>query len=155
MKNTNELMDLLGTAAPDTLGEFLEHQQEELLDAETAFSQFMRQTLALHGFTQQRLFLDVELSQQFGYRLISGRKKTRQRDTILKLCYGGHFTLNEAQQALRLYGFAPLYVRLPRDAVLIKAFQEGYSSVEQVNRLLRENHQSPLKENDRQIQTEN
>ena len=45
-------------------------------------------------------------------------------------------TLEETQRALTLYGMAPLYPRIPRDAVLMIAFNKRCGSILEVNALL-------------------
>lgn len=57
------------------------------------------------------------------------------------------FRLEEVQEALILYGMAPLHGRLARDAVLTVAIQNGIYDLCAVNRLLESCGQAPLIEN--------
>ena len=68
--------------------------------------------------------------------LIAEEKHTRQRDTILRLCLAARFQAEEVQEALILYGMAPLYARLPRDAVLLAAIWRKIHDLQEVNGLL-------------------
>ena len=56
----------------------------------------------------------------------------------------GRFSPEETQEALILYGMAPLHGRLPRDAVLMVAIQNGIYDLSEVNRLLERCGQPPL-----------
>ena len=106
----------------------------------------MRSTVREKGLRFQEVFLRADVSEGYGYKLISGEKHTRQRDTILKLCLGAGFTLDETQRALKIYGMSPLYARFPRDAVLISAISSGTREPAEINRLLEQNGQPQLRE---------
>ena len=93
------------------------------------------------------MFLAADLSENYGYKLIAEEKHTQKRDTILRLCMAARFRLEEVQEALILYGMAPLYGRLTRDAVLTVAIQNGIYDLCAVNRLLESCGQAPLIEN--------
>ena len=108
------------------------------------FADYMRRKLREKGVLQQNVFLAADLSEAYGYKLIAEEKHTRQRDTILRLCLAAGFRLEEVQEALILYGMAPLYARLARDAVLIAAVQHEMYDLEAVNRLLTRCGQPPL-----------
>ena len=64
---------------------------------------------------------------------------------ILRLCLGAKLTLEETQRALKIYGMSPLYSRLPRDAVIIVAIESGIYEISQLNQLLAEHNELPLR----------
>ncbi len=78
------------------------------------------------------------MPERYGYKLLSEEKHTRQRDIILRICFAAELTVGETQRALKLYGMSPLYVRIPRDAVLMIAFNRHSGNVLDVNTMLRE-----------------
>ena len=92
--------------------------------------------LRKYGKTQQEVFLQADVPERFGYKIISEDKHTKQRDTILRICYATGMTLEETQKALTLYGMAPLYARISRDAVLMVAFNQHKGNILDVNALL-------------------
>lgn len=141
-KTTSELEKLLKSTAPE---QFLSENQEELLQEERPFTSFMRQVFERRGVKQQELFMRIGFAQSLGYKLISGEKRTRQRDYILRICIGAQLSLPETQRALQLYRMNPLYARMPRDAVLISAIQTGRGSIEAVNELLESLQMPPLR----------
>lgn len=149
-KRTDELLSILCSTHPARIGDYLETQQRELLEDEYAFSAFFKQAIRAHGRTQRQVFLQADFQDQYGYRLVSGERHTSQRDYILRLCLAGGLTLEEVQQALRLYGMAALYPRRPRDAVIISAISARIHDWREVNALLEAQGLSPLKHGGRE-----
>lgn len=105
----------------------------------------MKELLARRGLTQQTVFLRADVPERYGYKLLSGEKRTRQRDVILRICYAAEMTLAETQRALKKYGMPELYAKNPRDALLMLLFQEKPGSLIEANAFLRENGMEPLK----------
>ena len=64
---------------------------------------------------------------------------------VLRICYAAELTLEETQMALKIYGMPMLYAKIPRDALLIIAFNERPGSVIEVNSFLKKNGQEPLR----------
>lgn len=145
-KTTNTLTSILKKTKPEHLDTFFKNNAEEVLEQDNPFAAYMRSTVREKGLRFQEVFLRADVSEGYGYKLISGEKHTRQRDTILKLCLGAGFTLDETQRALKIYGMSPLYARFPRDAVLISAISSGTREPAEINRLLEQNGQPQLRE---------
>lgn len=135
--------ELLGVG-PDELADFLEQHKEDMITSPRPFADYMRMKLREKGILQQNVFLGADLSENYGYKLIAEEKHTRQRDTILRLCLAARFRLEEVQEALILYGMAPLHGRLARDAVLTVAVQNGIYDLCEVNHLLQSCGLAPL-----------
>ena len=108
------------------------------------FADYMRRKFREKNVLQQNVFLAADLSENYGYKLISQEKHTTDRDVILRLCLVARFRPEEVQEALILYGMAPLYGRFARDAVLLSAFGSGVFDIREVNRLLCRFGQTPL-----------
>ncbi len=139
-KTTDALGNLLKKTKPENISEFLENQKSNMISSEKAFADFMRKTIKSKDLTQQEIFIAADFSEKYGYKLISEEKHTKQRDYILRLCFAGHFTLAETQKALQLYNMAPLYAKIPRDALLISAFNSKTYNIFKVNELLKNNN---------------
>ena len=129
---------------PEELGDLLRRMQKDLITSEHPFADFMRERLRDKGILQQNVFLAADLPERYGYKLLSGQKRTRQRDVTLRLCLAAKFTLEEADAALILYGMAPLSAHLPRDAAFLVALQSRLFDIHAVDALLRENSLPPL-----------
>ena len=135
--------ELLGVG-PGELPNFMEQHKEDMIASPHPFADYMRMKFREKGILQQNAFLAADLSENYGYKLIAEEKHTRQRDTILRLCLAAHFQTEEVQEALILYGMAPLHGRFPRDAVLLVAIRSGIFDLHGVNQLLKSCGQVPL-----------
>lgn len=142
-KTTDELMNQLKSADVSRPEEFLKKHSSEMFDEQNPFASYMRSLFQKHKIKQQDVFLKADFSQRYGYRLISGERRTKQRDYILRLCLGAEFTLDETQRALQIYGMSRLYIRIPRDAVLIMCIEQGIYDIFKINQQLAE-HQMPM-----------
>ena len=144
-KDTDELERVLGKTHVSSYVHYREENRESMLDEANSFSVYIKKRIAEKGFTQQTVFLKADVSERYGYKLLSGEKHTRQRDVILRICYAAELTLRETQRALRKYGMAELYAKNGRDALLMIAFNERPGGIIEVNTLLKENGMEPLR----------
>lgn len=144
-KNTSDLEETLGSTHASDITKFLEENKDSMLYAENPFAEYCRRLIKEKNLMQQTVFLQADIPERYGYKLISGEKKTKQRDVILRICYAAKFTLEETQDALKLYGMPQLYVKIPRDAVLMIVFNERPGSLIDVNMILKEQGMEPLR----------
>ncbi|MCD7755167.1 MAG: hypothetical protein LUJ09_02345 [Firmicutes bacterium] len=144
-KSTEELEKILQGTHTCQVDTYLENNADSLLDTERPFSSYMRRMIKKAGKSQQQVFLAADIPERFGYKLLSEEKHTKQRDYILRICYAAGMTLEETQHALTLYGMGQLYARIPRDAVLMVAFNCRRGSVLEVNALLAAHGMEPLR----------
>ena len=127
---------------------FLREHMEDLLSGPRPFSDYTRAKFREKGVLQQNVFLAADISENYGYKLITEEKHTVRRDMILRICLAAQFDLYETQKALILYGMAPLYHLLPRDIVFMAAIVQKVYDIHQVNEILIRCGQAPLvKEN--------
>lgn len=144
-KNTNELEKALGKTHLSDYDSYIENNKDSILSESNSFSTYVKELLADKGLTQQTVFLNADIPERYGYKLLSGEKHTKQRDVILRICYAGEFSLPETQRALRKYGMAELYAKDDRDVLIMIAFNERPGSVLEVNSLLKEHGFQPLR----------
>lgn len=144
-KSTDELTQVLGSTSTGNIAQFLAANEENMLKDARPFSAYMHEMLRKYQKTQQEVFLQADLPERFGYKLLSEEKHTKQRDYILRICYAIGMDLEQTQKALILYGMAPLYARIPRDAVLMIAFNQHKGTVLDVNTLLSSHKLPPLR----------
>ncbi|MCD7841216.1 MAG: hypothetical protein LUG56_01975 [Lachnospiraceae bacterium] len=144
--STTGLDSILEKTEPDQIDTYLETQAENLVNSDRPFAAYMRAKFKEKKISQQDIFRRADIPEQYGYRLIGQTKNTLRRDYILRFCFAAGFTLKETQRALKLYKMSELYSRVPRDAVLMIAFNRGMSDIDSVNRLLKEHDMAPLEE---------
>ena len=143
-QGSKRLNEELRSVGPSELSDFMDRHRSDFITGPRPFADYMRMKLREKGILQQNVFLAADLSENYGYKLIAEEKHTRQRDTILRLCLAARFRLEEVQEALILYGMAPLHGRLARDAVLTVAVQNGIYDLCELNRLLESCGLAPL-----------
>lgn len=141
---TENLSNVLKTTGPDDFSAFREENEEKLLASDRPFRDYMAREIDKNGLRRQTVFLNADISEGYGYKLLSEEKHTVRRDVILRLCLGAKFSPEQTNRALALYGMAPLYPRLPRDALLISAIAAGVYDVHEIDALLTKNGFDPL-----------
>lgn len=144
-KNTKELEEILKSTHVKKAAGFLKENKDSMYTNEYEFSNYMRDLIKCKSISQQRVFIDADLPERYGYKLLSGEKRTKQRDVILRLCYASNFSLDETQKVLKLYEMPQLYAKIPRDAMIMMCFNSRPGSVIDVNNYLRENKFEPLR----------
>lgn len=135
-KVTSELTDILCSSSFNNLDEFFYENKSSMISSDRPFADYMRKKFKEKGIKQQNVFLYADISEGYGYKIISEEKRTKQRDVILRICISGRFSFYETQKALILYGMPQLYPRLKRDAIIITAINKELFNIDDVNKLL-------------------
>lgn len=144
-KNTRELENILEGAHTKDFAIFYENNRESMMTEQESFPVYMKNIFREKKMTQQMIFLKADIPERYGYKILSGEKHTKQRDTILRICYAAELTLEETQEALKKYEMPQLYAKMPRDALLMIIFNERPGSIIDVNELLKRNGLEPLR----------
>ena len=137
------ITELIGLK-PEGLPQYLARNGDILMRSDRPFADYMRMILKEKGIQQQDVFLAADLSERYGYKLISEEKHTRQRDVILRICLAARLDEIETDEALMLYGMAPLNARIPRDVAFIVAINNRIYDIHDVDTILRENNLPPF-----------
>lgn len=93
-------------------------------------SEYLTDLLEEKGLTRAEVFRACGINDTYGFNIFSGDKKNPGRDKVLLLAFGLRCTLAEAQRLLRLAGVNELWPRIPRDAIIIRALEEGLTRAE-------------------------
>jgi len=144
-KSTDDLEKVLKETHPSDISEYISTQKEELMSGDRDFTRYMKELFRIKKVTKQEVILNADISLRYGYKLLNEEKVTRQRDVILRICFAAGFSLEETQRALKIYHMDCLYARYPRDALLITCFENGYTNILKINKLLTDNRMSPLR----------
>lgn len=127
MKNTSDMQDAL-LRAPN-LDRFLSEQADHFQDK--TFTDYLSSLLADRGYTKAELAQRSLMSEVYLYQILSGSRHP-SRNRVLCIAFGLQASLDEVQQLLVLSGFAPLYVKDRRDAILIYGLSHD-QPIESVN----------------------
>lgn len=142
-KNTDELEKVLQSTHIKNFDAYC--KENAVGSVEGDFTVYMKNIFSEKKLTQQLVFLRADVPERYGYKLLSGEKRTRQRDIILRICYAAEMSLAQTQQALRKYEMPELYAKLPRDALLMIIFNERPGDVLEVNEILKEHGMEALR----------
>lgn len=126
-KDTNDLQSEL-MSAPD-LGRFLS-ENEDKFNNET-FTDLLQSLFRKKKISKAALAKKAGISNVYLYQIFSGERNP-SRNRILCLCFGLNATLDEAQELLKRSGFAQLYVKEKRDAIIIYALTHAMT-LDEVN----------------------
>ena len=143
--STAKYLEQLLQITPAEFSAFLRQHNSELIHGQRPFTDFIREQFRENGMQQQEAFIQADLPMSYGYKLISGEKHTRQRDTIMRICLAAKFSLEQTHEALALYGMSPLHCRIPRDMAFIVAINNRMYDIHLVNLFLEENSLSVLR----------
>ncbi len=119
-KTTRELENILKKTHPDNVEGYLMDEKDNIVNDD--FETYFKDCIKKKGLFLNTIFLRADISETYGYKILSGQKHTNDRNTIVKLCYVSCFGVDETNRALRLYGMAPLYARIKKDAQIIALF---------------------------------
>lgn len=144
-KSTEELEKILGTTHIEDIDGYLSENAESILSSYRPFSDYIRSIIKEKGLRQQDIFLDADIPERYGYKLITEEKRTRQRDVIIRICYAAHMNLDETQRALKYYRMPELYAKVPRDALIMIAINERPGNILDVNSFLKKNGMETLR----------
>ena len=144
-KETRELEKVLGKTHLSDFDKYVDENKDSMISDSNSFSTYVKGLMGEKGISQQTVFLNADVPERYGYKLLSGEKRTKQRDVILRLCYAAEFSLAETQRALKKYGMAELYAKDERDALIMISFNERPGSIIDVNAMLKEHGHLPLR----------
>lgn len=87
----------------------------------------------------------ANMVKSYGYELFNGNKKNPSRDKLIALCFGMELNLDETNHVLKQAGLSELYVRRPRDAIIMNSISHNKSLME-TNETLDELGEDPIGE---------
>ena len=112
---TDRLEDILENTTPDQLDHYLKTNKKLMNGDKKAFYYYVKNVLAEKNIKLKDVYSFAGESESYGSKIISMEKHTTNRDLIIRLCIAGHFSWDEINKALKLYGMNELYARDPRD----------------------------------------
>lgn len=136
-QSTSELtQDLM--QAP-SLGEYISENQDSFTKSST--SQCLTELYEKKSISKAALARRAGMSEVYLHQVFSGRRNP-SRDRLLCLCVGMGATLEETQELLKQAGFAQLYPRHKRDAIISYGLVHGITLGEINDRLFVENEKT-------------
>ena len=99
-KKTSELEKVLSNSKLKDYGKYIKDHQDDKVEPGESFVTYFKELLQEKNLTQLKVFLRADIPERYGYKILSGEQRTRQRDIILRLCYAADFTTEETQRFL-------------------------------------------------------
>ncbi|MCQ2515178.1 MAG: XRE family transcriptional regulator [Ruminococcus sp.] len=124
-KSTEELMEIL--KSKNTYKDFFDQEIGELLFS--SISEYLEMMLNEKGLKKSEVIEKSNLDKNYAYQIFNGNKTNPSRDKILMLAFGMRLTLEETRKLLKLCSLSDLYVRNPRDTVIIFCINKGMSLI--------------------------
>ena len=142
-KPTDELDEILEQIKPGELGDFYKEYGHNLAEDRDFYNYFKR-VLSEKRIPLKDVYSFAGVSESLGGQIIRMEKHTPDRDQILRFCVAGHFTKEETNRALKLYGMTELYGRDRRDALIIVAINNRKYRLDEIDDLLTQHGLFPL-----------
>lgn len=92
-------------------------------------SDHINQVISYKGLARADVAKASGLNVIYAYQVMAGSRKPT-RDKFLCLCKAMVLTVDEVQKLLKVCGYAPLYPRKKRDAVILFAWEKGRGILE-------------------------
>ena len=119
-KDTNDLRQELMEAGD--IDSYLRENQESFATAPVAG--LLMEIYEQKNLSKAALARGAGMSEVYLHQVFAGRRNP-SRDRLLCLCIGLSATVEETQQLLRQAGYAQLYPRVRRDAIILHAIAHG------------------------------
>ena len=130
-KETDDLQqELMETA---DLDRFLADNRDQFLNC--SVSNALLELFVKRDMTKAALAQRSGMSEVYLHQLFSARRKPT-RGKLLCICFGLNATVEETQNLLKICGFAPLYVKEQREAILLHCLHRRLSLPEANEALL-------------------
>ena len=97
------------------LDQYITENQAYFVDVDV--SAFLTNLYEKCGLSKAELARRAEMSEVYLHQVFSGRRRP-SRDRLLCLCVSMEVSLEDTQRLLKQVGYAPIYLKLKRDAII-------------------------------------
>ena len=125
-KSTSDLLSIL--QSKKNYSEFFQDEIGELIFKN--LDEYLGVLLKEKNLKKSEVIEKSNLDKNYAYQLFNGIKKNPSRDKILMLAFGMKLTLDETRKLMKIAELSDLYVRIPRDSVIIFCLQNGKTLIE-------------------------
>lgn len=124
-RSTEELMNILKSKKSYT-----EFFQEEVGELEfKTVAEYLDMLLNEKKLQKNEVIARSNLDRNYAYQIFNGRKTNPSRNKIIMLSIGMGLNLEETRKLLKVSGLPDLYVRNPRDSILIHCLLQSYNLI--------------------------
>lgn len=125
-KSTSELLNVLKSKKDYT--EFFNEEIGEMIFK--SLDEYLTMLLKEKGLKKSEVIDKSNLDKNYAYQLFNGTKKNPSRDKILMLAFGMKLSVTETRKLLKIANLSDLYVRIPRDSVVLFCILNGKTLID-------------------------
>lgn len=122
-KTTGELLEIL--KSKKDYSEFFNEEKHEMIFK--SVSEYLNFLLEEKKMTKSEVIKNSNIDRTYAYQLFNGTRDKPSRNKMLMLAIGMHLSIDETQKLLKISELAELYIRLPRDSVILHCLEKGFS----------------------------
>lgn len=137
MKNTDDLQQELMEA--HDLDQFLSDNEENFIN--NSVCELLSLLFRKRNISKATLAKQSGMSEVYLHQVFAGRRNP-SRSRLLCLCFGLQTTVEETQELLKQRGFARLYTKNRRDAIILYGILNGQDLFAVNDKLFAENEES-------------
>ena len=124
-KSTDELLEVLKSKR--TYEEFFEEEIGEFYFS--SIGEYLELLLTEKKLKKSEVIQRANLDKNYAYQIFNGNKTNPSRNKILMLAFGMKLTLPETRKLLKIASLSDLYVRSPRDSIIMYCLTKGSSLI--------------------------
>ena len=143
-KPTGDLDKILEGAGKSDLDRYFKNNVKYMKAGDKTFYYYVKDVLYEKSIRLKDVYKAAGVSETYGSKIVTLEKHTKNRDLIIRLCIAGHFSWDEINRALKLYGMNELYSKDPRDACIIVAVNNRIYDFDEIDRILEKHNFKPL-----------
>ena len=110
---TDRLEKVLQSTRPEDLSAFLEAEKDHLADGEKPLADYLRGLFKEKGIEQRRLFIEADILESYGYKLVAGQPELYARfprEAVLMSAFHQRLhTVEDVNALLEKHGMEPLH----------------------------------------------
>lgn len=125
-KSTDELMKILNSKK--SYNEFFEEEVGELCFSSVA--DYLEVLLNEKHLKKSDVIRKSNLDKNYAYQIFNGNKLNPSRNKMLMLAFGMELSLKETRKLLKVCCLSDLYVRSPRDSIIIFGLNKKMSLID-------------------------
>ena len=124
-KSTDELLEILKSKR--SYEEFFEEEIGEFYFS--SIGEYLELLLVEKKLKKSEVIQRANLDKNYAYQIFNGNKTNPSRNKVLMLAFGMKLTLPETRKLLKIASLSDLYVRSPRDSIIMYCLTKGYSLI--------------------------
>ncbi len=130
MKDTTKIVKELGLC--EDFKSFYDENRDYMV--KITLAELLNSLAEQSPLKKSQIIKNSEISEVYAYQIFSGLR-IPERKKLLCLAIGMRLNIEQTQTLLKCAGYAPLYVKLPFDSIVLYGICKGLSVVE-INNLL-------------------